>query len=132
MSGWNGPGAGPPLVELLDQRRGIGAYRLGDGADMPARVEVTPARRVVVVLDALDDVLPDPGTQADLGHAQAGMAACRGQCRADAHTRLPGSPRPYRRVRIAQSGSPSLDRREHARIGRILSRFSLRVGDHAE
>ena len=79
----------PPFVELLDQRGGIGAHRLGDGPDMAPRVEVTAAGRVVVLLDAPDDVLPDPGALTDLGHGEPGMAAGRRQRRADAQARLP-------------------------------------------
>src|SRR5579872_5949344 len=89
-------GGAPPLVELLDQRRGVGAHRLGQGPDVAPGVEVTAAGRVVVLLDALDDVLPDPGALADLGHAEPGMAARRGQCRADAHACLPAGAGPSR------------------------------------
>jgi hypothetical protein len=78
-----------PRVVLLDQRLGVGAYHLGDGADVPPRVEVAAALGVVVFLDLPDDRFPDAGLQADLGYGQVGLAPRLRQGFTDRHAMPP-------------------------------------------
>src|SRR5215469_4861147 len=84
-------------VVLLDQRLGIGPDDPRDRADMPAGVEVATARRVVIVLDVIDQGLPDPGPLADLGDGKAGPATRLRQGLADAHGTTPPLDRTARR-----------------------------------
>lgn len=90
-------------VVFRDQRLGVCADGAGDGADVPARVEVSAAGREVVPLDPPDDGLPDPGPLADLRNGRASPLPGRGQDLADAHPAppLPRSRRAARRVMAA-------------------------------
>jgi hypothetical protein len=92
--GWPGPaGSGTALrwavagVVLADQRLGVCAHAVGDGANVPARVEVCAAGGEVVRFDPPDNCLPDPGLLADLGNGETSLAPCRCQDLTDAHAR---------------------------------------------
>src|SRR6185312_9266958 len=80
-------------VELVDQRYGILPHGPRDGADMAARIEITAARSVVILLNTPDDGFRDTSALTDLTNGEPGPAAGRGQRRANAHARLlaPGS-----------------------------------------
>jgi hypothetical protein len=55
-------------VVLADQPVRIYADGRGDGADMPARVEVPAAGIELIVLDRPDQAFPDAGAPADVRH----------------------------------------------------------------
>src|SRR5262249_29697433 len=103
-------------VVLLDQRLGIGPDDPRDRPDVPAGVEVTAARRVVIALDVLDQGLPDPGPLADLGDGKAGPAARLRQGLADAHGNAPPLDRTACRpdCRVRPVMTPSSPLRRHA------------------
>ena len=54
-------GRPPGRVELVNQRHGILPHGAGDGADVAARIEVTAARSVVILLYTPDDGFRDTG-----------------------------------------------------------------------
>ena len=94
--GWPGPaGSGTGRrqavagVVLPDQRLGVGAHGAGDGADVPACVEVCAAGGEVIRFDSADDPLPDAGPLADLGSGETSLAPRRCQDRTDAHATPP-------------------------------------------
>jgi hypothetical protein len=70
---------------LADQRLGVNADGTRDGADVPARVEVTAARLEVIPLDPADDLWPDSRPRADLVDRKARAVARTSQRFADGH-----------------------------------------------
>ena len=94
--GWPGPaGSGTGRrqavagVVLPDQRLGVGAHAAGDGADVPACVEICAAGGEVIRFDSADDPLPDAGLLADLGSGETSLVPRRCQDRTDAHATPP-------------------------------------------
>ena len=73
-------------VILTDQCLRIGADDRGDRADVTARVEVTAARREVVVLYGPDQAFTDTGARTDVRDGQPGLASRSGERLTDAHT----------------------------------------------
>src|SRR4051812_6966858 len=63
------------VVVLTDERLGVDTADPRDAADVPARVEVSAAQRVVVALDGVDHGLADAGTAGHLGDGQACLLA---------------------------------------------------------
>ena len=55
---------------------------------MAARLEITAARSVVILLNTPDDGFRDTSALTDVANGEPGPAASRGQRRADAHARL--------------------------------------------
>src|SRR6185437_8440123 len=97
-------GRSPGRIELVDQRHGILPHGPRDGADVAARIEITAARSVVILLYTPDDGLRDTSALTDVTNGEPGPATGGGQRRANAHARLlaPGSDPvrgayPYRR-----------------------------------
>src|ERR1700733_5180961 len=76
-------------VVLPDQRLQVHARGAGDGADVPARIEVSAAGGEIVPFDPSDDRLPDPGPLADLRDGETSLPPCRCQDLADAHAAPP-------------------------------------------
>jgi hypothetical protein len=104
---WRGSVAG---VVLPDQRLRVCASGPGDGADVPARIEVSAAGGEVVPFDPPDDRLPDPGPLADLcdGETRLVPCCCQGLTDADAAPPLPdrAAARPRRGDRCGIPFSP--------------------------
>ena len=76
-------------VVVLDQRLGVGADGLGDGADMTTGIEVAATLGEVVRLDLPDDRFPDQGSLADLGQGQACLVPRLRQGLTDGHATPP-------------------------------------------
>lgn len=104
------------VVVLLDQRSRIDPDNLGHASDMTARVEVTAARREIVVLNPADDRFPDPRPLAHLRNAQTGVPSGPCQGIADTHAIPPlprRSPNPgskSRHLRKSQRDTPRIEK----------------------
>ena len=118
-------------VIFPDQRPRISPHSPGDSTNVPPGVEITAARGIVVMLDATDDCLPDPGPLADLGHAETGPATRLRQVFADAHGAppLPQSHRAPHRARGADNSpsiippsAPNRASRQRTGLDRVLPR----------
>ena len=70
---------GVGVVVRRQQGRDVDAEHPGQGAQVPAGVEVAAARREVVDLDGLDDVRTDPGALGELVDREPQPLAGRGQ-----------------------------------------------------
>ena len=79
---------GPSELVFTDQRLGVDADRAREGANVPSDVQVTPARLVVILLDAADDRATDPGAFAELIDCQARLGTGLGQRLANSHKAL--------------------------------------------
>ncbi len=101
-------------VVLPDQFFRVKPDRAGDAPDVPARVEVTAAGRVVPPLDPADDRLPDARPLANLRDGETGLTARARQGVTDAHATPPSimlhpcpGPGP-RRPRLPDVGFPRI------------------------
>jgi len=65
-------------VVLADQRLRVGAHGRGDRTDVAARVEVATAGAELILLDGVDQALPDAGARADLRDGQPRPLPCVG------------------------------------------------------
>jgi len=73
-----GAAVGVFSVVLADQRLGVGAYGGGDRADVAARVEVASAGTELILLDGVNQALPDAGARAHLRDGQPRLLPCLG------------------------------------------------------
>src|SRR5258705_3226647 len=76
----------PARIVFLDQGPGVDADRACYLANLASGEEVDPGCRVVVMLEVLDEPLPDAGPLTDIRDAQARIASRPGQRLADAQT----------------------------------------------
>src|SRR5216683_1413337 len=76
----------PARIVFPDQWLGVDAHHACYLANLASGEEVDPRCRVVVMLEAVDDTLPDTGPLTDIRDAQARIAARPGQRLADAQT----------------------------------------------
>src|SRR6185437_5334598 len=115
-------GRSPGRIELVDQRHGILPHGPRGSADVAARIEVTAARSVVILLNTPDDGLRDTSALTDVTNGEPGPATGSGQRRANAHARLlaPGVGSRSRSVPVPAWGQAPLSRRKRRPFGTKL------------
>jgi hypothetical protein len=96
---------------------------------MAARIEITPARSVVILLYALDDGLRDTSALTDIINGEPGPATGGGQRRANAHARLlaPGRIPFEERTRTGMGASTVISAENAARSVRNYGRRPRRA-----